>query len=151
RFLRRATGKPRPAKPARQARYARPGREAFAIGAAPRRASPACRAGFAGRSTPVARVGGLARSGPCPPRRVSPVVLPAFILGGHPEALQGIGLGAESVLPADVDLQVAEGLVGVEVEGLGVDALVRARMAHQDVGLEPVRGGALLAVIDDLR
>src|SRR5262249_19882225 len=31
------------------------------------------------------------------------------------------------------------------------DALVRARMAHQDVGLEPVRGGALLAVVDDLR
>src|SRR5262245_4448934 len=136
---------PRPAKPARQARHTRPGREAFAIGAAPRRASPACRAGFASRGTPVARVSDIACSGPYPTRDVSRVGLLAFILGGHPEALQGIGLGAESVLPADVDLQVAEGLVGVEVEGLGVDALVRARLALQVVGLDPVRGGAVLS------
>src|SRR5439155_540841 len=74
-----------------------------------------------------------------------------FIFGGHPEALQGVGLGARAVLPGDVDLQVAERVVGLEVERLVAQALVPPGVANQDVGAEALGAVAVLAVVLDLR
>src|SRR5713101_6642615 len=84
---------------------------------------------------PQARAGPaeVASAAPPPPR---PVRASSFIFGGHPEALQGVGLGARAVLPGDVDLQVAERVVGLEVERLVAQALVAV---------------AVLAVVLDLR
>src|SRR5207247_4857189 len=72
---------------------------------------------------PQARAGPaeVASAAPPPPR---PMHASSFIFGGHPEALQGVGLGARAVLPGDVDLEVAERVVGLEVERLVAQALV---------------------------
>src|SRR2546427_7139009 len=83
-----------------------------------------------------------------PPR---PVRASSFIFGGHPEALQGVGLGARAVLPGDVDLEVAERVVGLEVERLVAQALVPPGVANQDVGAETLGAVAVLAVVLELR
>src|SRR6058998_584932 len=80
-----------------------------------------------------------------------PVCAGLFIFGGHPEALQGVGLGARAVLPGDVDLEVAERVVGLEVERLVAQALVPPGVANQDVGAEALGAVAVLAVVLDLR
>src|SRR2546427_8122349 len=83
-----------------------------------------------------------------PPR---PVRASSFIFGGHPQALQRVRLGARAVLPGDVDLEVAERVVGLEVERLVAQALVRPGVANQDVGAEALGAVAVLAVVLDLR
>src|SRR5437762_6253605 len=80
-----------------------------------------------------------------------PVCAGLFIFGGHPEALQGVGLGARAVLPGDVDLEVAERVVGLEVERLVAQALVPPGVANQDVGAEALGAVAVRAVVLDLR
>src|SRR2546426_551020 len=84
-----------------------------------------------------------------PPTR--PVRASSFIFGGHPQALQRVRLGAGAVLPGDVDLEVAERVVGPEVERLVTQALVRPGVANQDVGAEALGAVAVLAVVLDLR
>src|SRR2546426_2454245 len=84
-----------------------------------------------------------------PPTR--PVRASSFIFGGHPQALQRVRLGAGAVLPGDVDLEVAERVVGPEVERLVAQALVRPGVANQDVGAEALGAVAVLAVVLDLR
>src|SRR5438094_8193462 len=83
-----------------------------------------------------------------PPR---PVRASSFIFGGHPQALQRVRLGAGAVLPGDVDLEVAERVVGPEVERLVAQALVRPGGANQDVGAEALGAVAVLAVVLDFR
>src|SRR5881409_739722 len=83
-----------------------------------------------------------------PPR---PVRASSFIFGGHPEALQGVGLGAHTVLPGDVDLEVAERVVGLEVERLVAQAFVPPGVTNQHVGAEALGAVAVLAVVLDLR
>src|SRR5437762_1604210 len=81
-----------------------------------------------------------------------PVCAGLFIFfGGPPEALQGVGLGARTVLPGDVDLKVAERVVGLEVERLVAQALVPPGVANQDVGAEALGAVAVRAVVLDLR
>src|SRR5882724_7281674 len=80
-----------------------------------------------------------------------PVCAGLFIFGGHPEALQGVGLGAHTVLPGDVDLEVAERVVGLEVERLVAQTLVPPGVANQDVGAETLGAVAVLAVVLELR
>src|SRR5437879_3595978 len=98
---------------------------------------------------PRARAGpaGVAAGAPSRP----PVRASSFMFVGHPEALQGVGLGARAVLPGDVDLQVAERVVGLEVERLAAQALVRPGVTNQDVGAEALGAVAVLAVVLDLR
>src|SRR3989475_9075290 len=98
---------------------------------------------------PRARAGpaGVAAGAPSRP----PVRASLFIFRGHPEALQGVGLGARAVLPGDVDLQVAERVVGLEVERLAAQALVRPGVTNLDVGAEALGAVAVLAVVLDLR
>src|SRR5436189_1247914 len=83
-----------------------------------------------------------------PPR---PVRASSFIFGGHPQALQRVRLGARAVLPGDVDLEVAERVVGLEVERLVAQALVPPGVANQDVGAEALGAVAVVAVVLDLR
>src|SRR5437870_2856762 len=109
-----------------------------------RRVKPA-RATAAGRVPPALPV--LAPGAPSRP----PVRASSFIFRGHPQALQGVGLGARAVLPGDVDLQVAERVVGLEVERLAAQALVRPGVTNQDVGAEALGAVAVLAVVLDLR
>src|SRR6266403_543185 len=99
---------------------------------------------------PRARAGPaeVASAAPPPPR---PLRASSFIFRGHPEALQGVGLGARAVLPGDVDLQVAERVVGLEVERLAAQALVRPGVTNLDVGAEALGAVAVLAVVLDLR
>src|SRR5436309_9276983 len=99
---------------------------------------------------PRARAGPaeVASAAPPPPRHVR---ASSFIFGGHPEALQRVGLGARAVLPGDVHLQVAERVVGLEVERLAAQALVRPGVANQDVGAEAFGAVAVLVVVLDLR
>src|SRR5438552_4141059 len=99
---------------------------------------------------PQARAGPaeVASAAPPPPR---PMRASSFIFGGHPEALQGVGLGARAVLPGDVDLEVAERVVGLEVERLVAQALVPPGVANQDVGAEALGAVAVVAVVLDLR
>src|SRR5947209_4893495 len=99
---------------------------------------------------PQARAGPaeVASAAPPPPR---PMRASSFIFGGHPEALQGVGLGARAVLPGDVDLEVAERVVGLEVERLVAQALVPPGVANQDVGAETLGAVAVLAVVLELR
>src|SRR5437763_3700372 len=80
-----------------------------------------------------------------------PVCAGLFIFGGHPEALQGVGLGARAVLPGDVDLEVAERVVGLEVERLVAQALVPPGVANQDVGAEALGAVAVVVVVLDFR
>src|SRR2546426_1575979 len=108
-----------------------------------RRVKPA-RATAAGRVPPALPVAAGAPSRP-------PVRASSFIFRGHPQALQGVGLGARAVLPGDVDLQVAERVVGLEVERLAAQALVRPGVANQDVGAETLGAVAVLAVVLELR
>src|SRR5438128_5570497 len=98
---------------------------------------------------PRARAGpaGVAAGAPSRP----PVRASSFIFRGHPQALQGVGLGARAVLPGDVDLQVAERVVGLEVERLAAQALVRPGVANQDVGAKALGAVTVLAVVLDLR
>src|SRR5438309_12077392 len=100
-------------------------------------------------AAPRARAGpaGVAAGAPSRP----PVRASSFILRGHPQALQGAGLGARAVLPGDVDLQVAERVVGLEVERLAAQALVRPGVANQDVGAKALGAVAVLAVVLDFR
>src|SRR6266403_5633951 len=99
---------------------------------------------------PQARAGPaeVASAAPPPPR---PVRASSFIFRGHPQALQGVGLGARAVLPGDVDLQVAERVVGLEVERLAAQALVRPGVTNLDVGAEALGAVAVFAVVLDLR
>src|SRR6266478_5947611 len=99
---------------------------------------------------PRARAGPaeVASAAPPPPR---PVRASSFIFRGHPQALQGVGLGARAVLPGDVDLQVAERVVGLEVERLAAQALVRPGVTNLDVGAEALGAVAVFAVVLDLR
>src|SRR5437660_5266288 len=83
-----------------------------------------------------------------PPR---PVRASSFIFGGHPQALQRVRLGARAVLPGDVDLEVAERVVGLEVERLVAQALVPPGVANQYVGAETLGAVAVLAVVLYLR
>src|SRR5437867_10284253 len=85
---------------------------------------------------------------PPPPR---PVRASSFIFGGHPEALQRVGFGARAVLPGNVHLQVAERVVGLEVERLAAQALVRPGVTNQDVGAEALGAVAVFAVVLYLR
>src|SRR5207247_943467 len=98
---------------------------------------------------PRARAGpaGVAAGAPSRP----PVRASSFIFRGHPEALQGVRLGARAVLPGDVDLEVAERVVGLEVERLVAQALVPPGVANQDVGAEALGAVAVVAVVLDLR
>src|SRR5437867_3253956 len=126
---------------------------AAAAGAALRLPRPRPRAcGRPGRPAgkPQARAGPaeVASAAPPPPR---PMRASSFIFGGHPEALQGVGLGAHTVLPGDVDLEVAERVVGLEVERLVAQALVPPGVANQDVGAETLGAVAVLAVVLELR
>src|SRR5438876_2064564 len=83
-----------------------------------------------------------------PPR---PVRASSFIFGGHPQALQRVRLGARAVLPGDIDLEVAERVVGLEVERLVAQALVHPGVANQDVGAEALGAVAVLVVVLDFR
>src|SRR5438093_53291 len=89
---------------------------------------------------PQARAGPaeVASAAPPPPR---PVRASSFIFGGHPEALQRVGLGARAVLPGDVHLQVAERVVGLEVERLAAQALVRPERSRARPPLLGARPG----------
>src|SRR5438034_225980 len=98
---------------------------------------------------PRARAGPAGVAAGAPSR--SPVRASSFIFRGHPEALQGVGLGARAVLPGDVDLEVAERVVGLEVERLVAQALVPPGVANQDVGAEALGAVAVVAVVLDLR
>src|SRR5207245_10602920 len=71
----------------------------------------------------------------------------SFIFGGHPQALQRVRLGARAVLPGDVDLEVAERVVGLEVERLVAQALVRPGVANQDVGGEALGAGGVRGAV----
>src|SRR6059036_3398868 len=85
-------------------------------------------------------------------RRVKARVLARlFILGCHPEAGDGVGLRAAAVLPAHVDLEKAQRDVRLDVEELLIDALVGARVADDDPGVEALCRVALLGVVADLR
>src|SRR3989442_11345727 len=87
-------------------------------------------------------------------RRVKPplpVRASSFIFGGHPQALQRVRLGARAVLPGDIDLEVAERVVGLEVERLVAQALVHPGVANQDVGAEALGAVAVLVVVLDFR
>jgi len=71
RSVRRTTGMPRPAKPARQTRYAHKGIALDEHAGTPAKGSGmhaylACRAGFAGRGIPVARPTDATASRPTP-------------------------------------------------------------------------------------
>src|SRR5262245_16832921 len=70
--------------------------------------------------------------------------------GRLPQAPEREVLGAEAVLPGDGDFEVAERDVGLEIELLLVDTVVRPGVAHQDLDVAPVRVVALLAVVLDL-
>src|SRR5438477_8205531 len=73
---------------------------------------------------PRARAGPaeVASAAPPPPRPVRTSSVTFF--GSPHEALQGVGLGACAVLPGDVDLQIAERVVGLEGERLVAQPLV---------------------------
>src|SRR6266852_460283 len=74
-----------------------------------------------------------------------------LILGGHAQALQRVGLGARAVLPDDVDLEVAERVLGLEVEGLLAQTLRGTGVADHDVRAEALGAVAVLVVVADLR
>src|SRR5262245_32263277 len=105
-------------------------------------------------STAMARVISRRVNPPDPPVPSRPVVDTGRMSLGlrrRPQAVQAVCLRPGAVLPAYVDLEVAQRYVGVEVEILLVDAVLGVGVAHEDVELEPLGCDPLLAVIGELR